>query len=184
MQKVITICSFLLASFCCYAQNKMPSAEEVLKPVYAQAAKENKKVLLIFHASWCGWCHKMDTSLQDKNVQPLIEKYYITTHLTVYESKGKEALNNPGALQLLTQHGGGDDQGIPYWLVLDKEGTVLANSQYEPGHNSGCPASEAEVTYFISVLRKTSSLNEEELRVIEKRFRMNEQVRTSPQSSN
>jgi thioredoxin-related protein len=175
MQKVAMLFSFLLVALSSYAQNKVPSAEEVLKPVYAQAAKENKKVLLLFHASWCGWCHKMDSSLQDKNVKPLIDKNYVTAHLTVYESKDKIALENPGALQFLTKHGGAD-QGLPYWLVLDKEGKVIADSQYKPNENSGCPANEEEVAYFISVLKKTSSLNEKQLKIIEKRFRMNEQL--------
>ena len=80
MQKVAIFLFFLAASLCCHAQNKMPSAEEVLTPIYAQAAKENKKVLLIFHASWCGWCHKMDTSLQDKTVKPLFDNNYVTAH--------------------------------------------------------------------------------------------------------
>lgn len=173
MQKIAGIFSFLFLSVCCYAQNKMPTAEEVLNAAYTQAKKENKNVLLIFHASWCGWCHKMDSSLLDKSIQPLMDANYITTHLTVYESKSKKDLENPGALAFLTKHGGAD-QGIPYWLVLDKDGNLLADSQYQPGKNSGCPASEAEVAYFISVLRKTSSLNDEELKVIEKRFRRNE----------
>lgn len=182
MKKITTVLSFFFLSFFCFAQTKMPPAEEVLGKAYAQAARENKNVLLIFHASWCGWCHKMDTSLNDKGVKPLIDKSYVTTHLTVYESKRKTELENPGALEFLTKHGGAD-QGIPYWLVLDKNGKVLANSEYAPGRNTGCPASEQEVAYFISVLRKTSSLNDEELKVIEKRFRKNEQRRTTAQLS-
>jgi hypothetical protein len=174
MKKMAAATSLLFVSFFCLAQSQAPPAEEVLKQAYTQAAQENKNVLLIFHASWCGWCHKMDTSLNDSNVKPLIDKNYITTHLTVYESNGKKDLENPGALEFLTRHGGADE-GIPYWLVLGKNGKVLATSEYEPGRNSGCPANEKEVAYFVSVLRKTSSLSDEELRVIEKRFRQNEQ---------
>ena len=163
----------VLASSCAFTQKQTPSADEVLKPVYAKAAKENKNILLIFHASWCGWCHKMDSSLADKAVKPLIDKNYEITHLVVYESPNKKHLENPGALEMLTKNGG-IDQGIPFWFVLDKQGNVLADSQYEPKKNSGCPASEVEVGYFISVLKKTSKLKDTELEVIKKRFRKNE----------
>src|SRR5215204_4743933 len=155
-----------------YSQEKVPSADAILKPAYAKAAKQNKKLLVIFHASWCGWCRKMDSSLHDKTVQPLIDKNYETVHLTVYESPNKKALENPGALELLTKHGGAE-QGLPYWFVFDKDGNLLADSQYKPGENTGCPASEEEVAHFIKVLKKTTSLKEDELEVIRKRFRKN-----------
>jgi len=169
------VISFCLASFLqVSAQTKVPSAEEVLKPAYAKATAENKKLMVIFHASWCGWCKKMDASLADKSIQPLINRDFIITHLTVHESPGKKEMENPGAQQLMDKHGGAN-QGLPYWLVFDKNSTLLANSQYKPGENSGCPASEEEVAYFISVLQKTSSLNKEELELVRKRFRQNEQ---------
>ena len=155
------------------AQSKAPTAEEILRPALSLAAKNNKNVLLIFHASWCGWCRKMDASLQDETIKDEIDLQYEIVHLTVHESPGKKALENPGALQFL-QKNGGDQHGIPYWFVLDKEGKILADSQYQPGKNSGCPASKEEVAYFISVLKKTSSLTDVALEKIRKRFRENE----------
>jgi hypothetical protein len=99
----------------------------------------------------------------------------------VYESKEKKKLENPGALELLTKYHGNDD-GIPYWLIFDKNGNILADSQIRPpganmdikGKNSGCPASEEEVKYFVMVLKKTSALNAQQLAQIEERFRKNE----------
>ena len=47
------------------AQQTVPSSGDILEKAYKQARLENKNVFVIFHASWCGWCHKMDTSLND-----------------------------------------------------------------------------------------------------------------------
>lgn len=154
-----------------------PTTKTILSAAYQQAKAENKNVLVIFHASWCGWCHKMDSSINN----PLCKKYftdnYIITHLTVYESKDKKHLENVGADDLLKQYKA-FDKGIPFWLVFDKNGNFLADGfmKNDDGSQSliGCPTSEKEVAAFIEVLRKTSSLKEEELAVISRIFRKNE----------
>jgi thioredoxin-related protein len=157
-----------------FAQAAPESADAILKQASEQAARENKNVFVIFHASWCGWCHKMDTAMNDAAVKAFFDDNYVVRHLTVHESKGKENLENPGALALLQKYNG-DDQGIPFWLIFDKNGKLLADSQIAPGENSGCPASEPEVNYFISVLKKTSPLTDAQLSLVHERFRKNEQ---------
>jgi thioredoxin-related protein len=156
------------------------SADDILKEAKDKAARDHKNVFIIFHASWCGWCHKMDTAMNDKTVKKYFDDHYVIRHLTVYESDANKALENPGAMALLTQYKG-DDQGIPYWLIFDKNGQLLADSKLRPegggletGDNTGCPANEAEVAYFVKVLKQTSSLKAAELALIEKRFRKNE----------
>jgi len=156
------------------------SADEILKQAYTEAAKEKKNVFVVFHASWCGWCKKMDAAMNDPSVKKFFTDNYVIRHLVVYESKGKESLENPGALDLLKKYRG-EDQGIPYWFVFDKDGKLLADSKLRPegggletGDNTGCPASEKEVAYFLKVVKETSSLKDTELAVIQKRFRENE----------
>jgi hypothetical protein len=82
----------------------------------------------MFHASWCGWCHKMDTSLNDASVKKFFDDNFVIRHLVVFESKGKENLENPGALEMLTKYDG-KDQGIPFWLIFDKDENFLADSR-------------------------------------------------------
>src|SRR4029079_164126 len=147
-----------------FAQKAPLSSEEIMKEAFTSAKTQNKKVLVMFHASWCGWCHKMDTSLNDASVKKFFDDNFVIRHLVVFESKGKENLENPGALEMLEKHEG-KDQGIPFWLIFDKDEKFLFDSRIpatingtEKLVNTGCPASKEEVNYFIEVLRKTTDL--------------------------
>ena len=180
MKMFILLSGLVLMTTMVKSQSAPASADDVLKEARMQAAKENKNVFVMFHASWCGWCRKMDSSMNDKAVKKFFDNNYIIRHLTVYESKGKENLENPGALELLKKYKG-NDQGIPYWFVFDKDGKMLEDSKLRPqggkpeqGENMGCPASEKEVAEFINVLKRTSSLTDAELKLIFDRFRQNE----------
>ncbi len=175
MKKALfTLTFLLLATTLIHAQP--PSATDVLKEARVAAAKEKKKVFIIFHASWCGWCHKMDTILQSADVAPIFNKYYLTRHITVLESEGKKNLENPGGKAFLDQYHGGNS-GIPYWLVFDEKGTLLADARIrkegseEPGSNSGCPATKEEIDYFTRTLRATSQITAAEAETIAKAFR-------------
>ncbi len=167
-------------SFMSLAQTDVLPAADLMKNACLQAAKENKKVFVMFHASWCGWCHKMDASMNDVSCRQFFTDKYIIVHLVVSESKGKEHLENPGAEEMKTKYHG-EGQGIPFWLVFDKDGSLLADSKMRKegdgpagGDNTGCPASEKEVEYFIGILKKTSSITASEEDVIRKRFRKND----------
>jgi thioredoxin-related protein len=173
MKKYLAISSLLFLFALSSKAQQTPSADALLKEARAKAAKENKKIFVIFHASWCGWCHKMNTSLNDPSVKAFFDKNYLITHLTILESKDKKNLENPGAEEL-NKKWGGADQGIPFWVIMDKDGTILADSQIEPGKNIGCPATAEEVAHFIKALKKTSSITSEQIAAVEKRFRRNE----------
>lgn len=175
----LLLTGFVFLSIVGKSQSPEP-ADAILREAGNVAAKEKKNVFVLFHASWCGWCHKMDTAMNDNSVKKFFTDNYVIRHLVVYESKGKENLENPGALDLLKKYKG-DEKGIPYWLIFDENGKLLADSKLRPGggglesgDNTGCPASEKEVAHFVKVLKETSSLTDDELSVIEKRFRENE----------
>lgn len=154
--------------------------DELLESAFKDAVSQNKNVFVIFHASWCVWCHKMDTSMNDQSCKKFFDDNYVIRHVVVDESENKKNLENPGGQQLLEKYNG-RDSGIPYWLVFDKTGKLISDSKIrkpgegpELGQNTGCPASAEEVEFFISVLKKTSRLNETQLEIIRKRFRKND----------
>jgi thioredoxin-related protein len=172
MRKYCLALSTFLFSLNILSAQTTPSADEVLKTAYQQAAKENKNVFLIFHASWCGWCRKMDSSMQDPSVVNYFNSNYVIAHLTVYERGDKKFLENKGAEEFLAAHGGAG-KGIPFWMVLDKDGKTLADSQIKPGVNCGCPAKKEEVRYLVEVLEKTSTINRSQKLAVIKRFEKN-----------
>lgn len=181
MKKIAAIIFFVSGlSFASSAQTVPASADEVMKEACAAASKENKNVLIMFTASWCGWCHKMDKSINDAVCSKFFEDNYIIRHIVVDESPQKKQLENPGGDAMKKKYYG-DGTGIPFWLIFDKDGKLLADSKIrkegegpEKGENTGCPATEQEVNYFVSVIQKTSRMGNEELEIVRKRFRRNE----------
>lgn len=179
-QSILLIC-LLFVFTATHAQTTVPSADAVMRKTYAKAVKEKKNVLLMFHASWCVWCRKMDSSLIDMTCKKYFDDNFVIEHLTVQESKGKENLENPGAEELMNKYNG-KNQGLPYWVILDKNGKMLFDSQIrktEPdgtikGSNIGCPASKDEVKTFIDMLRQTTALTDQELSIISTRFLKNQ----------
>jgi len=167
--------AFLICSAA--GQQSPKHANEIVKEACTQAAIENKNVFIIFHASWCGWCHKMDRAMNDASCKDLFSNNYVIRHIAVNEAEDKKHLENPGGQELLKKYHG-EKQGIPYWLIFDKNANLLADSQKRPegagfetpGQNTGCPATKDEVASFIHVLQKTSSLDPNQLATIAQRF--------------
>jgi thiol-disulfide isomerase/thioredoxin len=166
--------------FSAWSQSSAPTVDQIMKEAVQQAAKEKKNILIIFHASWCGWCRKMDSSINDNSCRKFFEDSYVIRHLVAYESKDKKSLENPGVYAFLSRYNA-DELGLPSWFIFDQNGKLLADSQMRPhganittrGENIGCPASEKEVTSFIEVLKKTSHLDASQEAAIKKRFLQN-----------
>ncbi len=162
------------------AQNGPEPADKVLKEACNQAATENKNVIIIFHASWCGWCKKFDASINDPSCKEFFDRNFVIKHLTILESKDNKHLENPGANELFEQNGG-KGGGIPYFLIFDKTGKILADSKMavaKPGSetkmsNIGCPATEQEIAAFVEILKRTSTMNDSQAAAITKRFTRN-----------
>jgi thiol-disulfide isomerase/thioredoxin len=179
MRKIVVL-------LCCFtytiltAQTKLPSAQRIIDSACKEAAKQNKKALIIFHASWCGWCHKMDSSMNDITCRDYFLQNFVIAHVTVYETGDKQKLNNAGGEMILKKYHA-DKQGIPAWFILNKEGALLADSQMRQagkafdteGINVGYPSNKPEVDHFINVLKQTTTLSVTNENAIRARFLKN-----------
>ena len=179
--KILILFLFILFPAIMKSQDIIPSSTEALRKAEESASKEHKKIFLMFHASWCGWCKKMDKSMEDPAISKFFTNNYIIVHLTVMESPTKKSLENPGAFDLMKKYNA-DNAGLPFFVILNPDGDLLADSYIKPLEgkvapgklkNTGCPSEENEVAYFISILKKTSSLKDKELAMIAERFKKN-----------
>jgi thiol-disulfide isomerase/thioredoxin len=171
---------FILNAGIISAQGVPESADKILNDAFALAAKDGKKVMIVFHASWCGWCKKFDASVTDPACKEYFEKSFVIRHLVVKESKDKKNLENPGADEFLNKNGG-EGTGIPFFLIFDSNGKLLADSKIrpagdgldKPGSNMGCPSSDEEVSAFVQLLEKFTKITDAEKQAITERFKKN-----------
>jgi thioredoxin-related protein len=165
--KSMFACFLIVMSFA--VANAQESASAIMQKAYAQAGKENKKVLVMFHASWCQWCKKMDKNMTSDACGKFFADNYVVAHITVKESPKNKNLENAGGEDLLKKFKG-EQAGLPFWVILDAKGNVLADSFNAKGENLGCPGTPEEVVEFTGKLKKTSKLTDKQLAVIKETF--------------
>lgn len=161
--KTLLLCLFLLGTIS--KINAQEKASVILEKAMTQAKKENKKVFVMYHASWCSWCKLMEKNMNVPLIKPFFDRSYVTVFLTVNERGDKKNLDNPGALDMLKKSKA-ENSGIPFWQIFDTDGKLLADAFDSKGQNLGCPSTQEEVAEFTYKLKKTSDLDESERRNI------------------
>ncbi|MFL5787045.1 MAG: thioredoxin family protein [Flavisolibacter sp.] len=166
----LALIAFIMLAININAQKILPS-DILINQALKKAKSSNKKVFVIFHASWCYWCRRMDSCMNDESTRSFFDRNFEIVHLTIMESNNKKDLENPGAIDVYKKYGGKDLSGIPYWLILSNDGNFIADARLPNGQNIGCPATAREVDYFLELLKKATVISPQELHAIELRFR-------------
>jgi uncharacterized protein YyaL (SSP411 family) len=152
----IIVLIFLTVSIVFSQVQKPASAQNIIDDGIIQVKTTNRNIFVVFHASWCTWCKWMDIALENPEIKPIMEKYYVILKIDVKEfGKKIETLENPGGRKLMEKLGG--KSGLPFVAILNKKGTMIANSNMMPkNQNIGYPGSKEEIATFIKLLKKTS----------------------------
>lgn len=178
--KLLLIAAFMLMSGILSAQDKPETAGKIMDDAYKIASKEGKSVMIVFHASWCGWCKKFEASVNDPSCKDFFDKHFIIRYLDILERGEKKSLETPEAIEVYNKYGG-QNGGIPFFLIFDKKRNFIADSKIKaagdgpekPAQNMGCPATEEEATAFIKILEKATRITDAEKTAIMERFKKN-----------
>lgn len=158
------------------AQETKPlHADKILSTAYNEAKIFDKNVFLIFHASWCSWCRRLEKALQSDELKKIFEDNFVITHLDVLEREDKiESLENPGGKEFMVKLGG-QKSGLPFYAFLDAEGNKICDSNVmAKNSNIGYPGSAEEIEAFGKMLKASSTkLDDKQLETILEYFRKN-----------
>ena len=103
-------------------------AQSEINSALVSAAKDHKRVILVFGGNWCYDCHVLDTTFRSKEIAPLVNASFHVVHVNI----GDEDKN----LDLAAKYGVPLNKGVPALAVLDSDGTVVYSQKQGEFENS------------------------------------------------
>jgi thioredoxin 1 len=96
-------------------------AQAEISSALAAAAKDHKRVLLVFGGNWCYDCHVLDATFRSKAFAPLVNANYHVIHINV----GNYDVN----LDLAKKYEIPLEKGVPSLAILDPDGTLVVSQK-------------------------------------------------------
>ncbi len=97
-------------------------AKKDIAAAMARAKKDNKRVLLMFGGNWCGWCRKLHGLFGS---DPDVSRALLYEYELVMVDIGRWDKNQDVA----KEYGAPKSAGVPFLIVLDYDGRVLARQE-------------------------------------------------------
>jgi thioredoxin 1 len=101
-----------------------PPPEEApaeISSALAAAAKDHKRVLLVFGGNWCYDCHVLDTTFRSKSFAPLVNANYHVIHINVGNYDANLDLADKYQIPL--------KKGVPSLAILDPGGKLVVSQK-------------------------------------------------------
>jgi thioredoxin 1 len=102
------------------------SAREEIRMALGRAAKNHKRVLVVFGADWCYDCHVLDKAFRRTDIAPVLTPNFEVVHVDVGQGDKNQDLMNEYQVPM--------SRGIPGIAVLDSSGKLLysqKNGEFE-----------------------------------------------------
>jgi Thioredoxin-like len=97
-------------------------AHAEIKEAEEKAAKEHKRLLLVFGANWCFDCHVLDLAFHRPELAPLVDANYEVVHIDLGPEEEKNA-------DLVKQYEIPLNKGVPALAVADSDGKLLVSQK-------------------------------------------------------
>ena len=96
-------------------------AQAEITSVLATAAKDHKRVLLVFGGNWCYDCHVLDATFRSKEFAPLVNANYHVIHINIGSYDANLDLADKYQIPL--------KKGVPSLAILDPDGKLVVSQK-------------------------------------------------------
>jgi protein disulfide-isomerase len=105
-----------------------------------RAAREGRRVAVVFGSDWCPDCHAFQKALGHRLVAPFVDNGYVVVHVSVG--------NRDRNLEIMRGYGMTVGSGIPAVALLEPDGRLVASQRDGEFRNASTLLSVAEIVNF------------------------------------